>query len=106
MKSYLFYYKKLTTPLANNKKAGAHSKKEGIVKNIARIIITAANKSRTLKTSPLKTKRPFVNSNKAQRRIILPGKSIPKINIINKTDATKSRPPNILTIIELRRGMH
>ena len=94
------FHKKLTTPFANNKKAGAQSKKDGSEKNIAIIIIIAANKSKTLKTSPLRIKRPFAKINNAQKKRILPGISNPKISIKNKTEAAKSNPPSILTIIK------
>lgn len=60
----------LTRPFAMSKKAGTHNKTAGRANNIEINNKTAEIISITLSTSPVKTKKPFINSNPEQNRVM------------------------------------
>ena len=91
------FQRKLTNPLANNKKAGIHKKIAGRIKNIEIINIIEEYKSITLKTSPVNTKRPFNRRRPAQNNMNCKNGCIPKISIRKAIAAAMSITPRIFT---------
>lgn len=84
-------------PFPNRKKAGIHNNIAGRVKNIEITKSNAENKSITLKTSPVKTKRPLTKSRPAVNNKNCEATLKPKINIKNAIAAARSIPPKTLT---------
>ena len=63
----ILFYKKLTKPLANNKKAGIQRRKTGRAKNIDRINNIPDKRSIILNGSPPRTNRPLSKRRAAQK---------------------------------------
>jgi len=90
-------HRKLTNPLANNKKAEIHKKIAGRIKNIEIINIIEEYKSITLKISPVSTKKPFIRRRPAQKSKNCVKTPNPKISISKAMAAARSIAPRIFT---------
>ena len=90
-------YRKLTTPLARRRNAGAQSKIRGKLKARERKRKIDEARSIMLKTSPVNTNKPFTNNSPAQNSKRKVRGVIPKISMRKTAADRRSTRPRIFT---------